>query len=320
MLLSRAADGLYWIARYLERAEHAARLIEVGLDLGLGRGTASRRGTADHLYASLGLPTAVVMHLPGEQLPLIDAALFDLSSRNSVAACIAAARDNARQVREEISSDMWEQVNALFLSVRQLHANIDRGARPHYVCRSVISGIHLFQGITDATMGHAEGWQYLQAGRFLERAIATAALIGSFLPGRTASVAGDIDPVDWVALLRSCSALEAYCRYYTADVRAERVAEFLLLNVDFPRSVRFAAARLESAVLALARASGRGAGGRAERLAGRLHASLDYGQVDEILEEDPAVYLDGVSRQCAQIHAALYQSYISYAIESAIPA
>jgi uncharacterized alpha-E superfamily protein len=318
MLLSRAADGLYWIARYLERAEHTARLLEVGLDLGLGRTAASRGGTADRLYATLGLPTEAAPHRPGERSPLLDAALFDRSSRNSVAACVTAARENARQVREEISSDMWEQVNALFLSVRQIHAAADGGSRPHYVCHSVISGIHLFQGITDATMGHGEGWQYLQAGRFIERATATAALIGAFLPG--AGTNDDADHVDWIALLRSCAALEAYCRYYTADVRPERVAEFLLLNVDFPRSVRFAAARLEAAVLALARASARSAGSRAERLAGRLHASLDYGQVDEILDEAPATYLAGIGRQCTQIHAALYQSYVTYAIESAIPA
>ena len=124
-----------------------------------------------------------------------------------------------------------------------------------------------------------------------------------------------------MALLRSCSALEAYCRCYTADVRPERVAEFLLLNAEFPRSVRFAAARVESALRAIAQLDAAAArGGRAERLAGRLHASLDYGQVDEILNDDPHAYLDGIGRYCAQIHAALYQSYITYPIESALPA
>jgi uncharacterized alpha-E superfamily protein len=103
-------------------------------------------------------------------------------------------------------------------------------------------------------------------------------------------------------------------------VRPERVTEFLLLSVDFPRSVRFAAAQLESALQAVARASGRGPGGRAERLIGRLHASLDYGQVDEILSDDPHVYLGGISRQCALIHTAVYQSYVAYPIELAIPA
>ena len=315
MLLSRVADALYWIARYLERAEHSARLIEVGLDLGLGR--AGTRGTADRLYASLGMSDA---SQPADRGPLVAAAVFDLANRSSVAACVTAARENGRQVREEISSDMFEQLNALFLAVRQIHSTADREARPALLCRTVISGIHLFQGITDATLGHAEGWQYLQAGRFIERAGATAALLDRFVSEGATQADGRLESVDWVALLQSCSALEAYCRHYTADVRPERVTEFLLLSADFPRSVRFAAARIESALQALARASGRGGAGRTERLIGRLHASLDYGQVDEILNDDPHVYLAGISRQCALIHAAIYQSYIAYPIESAIPA
>jgi uncharacterized alpha-E superfamily protein len=315
VLLSRVADALYWIARYLERAEHSARLIEVGLDLGLGR--SGTRGTADRLYASLGMSDASE---PADRGPLVAAALFDLANRSSVAACVTAARENGRQVREEISSDMFEQLNALFLAVRQIHSTADREARPALLCRTVISGIHLFQGITDATLGHAEGWQYLQAGRFIERAGATAALLDRFVSEGATQADGRLESVDWVALLQSCSALEAYCRHYTADVRPERVTEFLLLSADFPRSVRFAAARIESALQALARASGRGGAGRTERLIGRLHASLDYGQVDEILNDDPHVYLAGISRQCALIHAAIYQSYIAYPIESAIPA
>ena len=117
----------------------------------------------------------------------------------------------------------------------------------------------------------------------------------------------------------SCSALEAYCRYYTADVRAERVTEFLLLNPEFPRSVRFSAVRLEAALRTLAGYSAR-TGGRAERLAGRLRASLEYAQVDEILSDDPQAYLLNINRQCSQIHAAVHQSYVSYPIESALPA
>jgi uncharacterized alpha-E superfamily protein len=121
-------------------------------------------------------------------------------------------------------------------------------------------------------------------------------------------------------LLRSCAALEAYCRVYTANLKPDLVAEFLLLDQDFPRSVRFSAARVESALRAIAPLAGRGTGGRAERLAGRLHASLDYGQVDEILNEDPHAYLESVRRYCTQIHAAAHQIYVMYPIESALPA
>jgi uncharacterized alpha-E superfamily protein len=314
MLLSRVADALYWISRYLERAEHTARLIDVRLDLGLDRRPDSEGWDFERLYAALRLDAT---ESPSSPAAMIDLLVFDLSTRNSVSACVTAARENARQVREEISSDMWEQINALFLRLTQARMEGTWSARPHYLARMLIEGVHLFEGITDATMGHGEGWQYLQAGRFLERASATAALVdlhftdGSMLPPAH---------LEWVGLLRSCSALEAYCRCYTADLRPERIAEFLLLNAEFPRSVRFAAARAESAVRCIAQLTGHGAGGRAERLVGRLHASLDYGQVDEILNDAPHAYLDGIGRYCAQIHAALCQSYLTYSIEGALSA
>jgi uncharacterized alpha-E superfamily protein len=315
MLLSRVADALYWISRYLERAEHTARLLDVRLDLGLDRRAGTREWDFERLYDGLQLsPAPPSLASPAA---LIDTLVFDLSYRNSVGSFVTAARENARQVREEISSDMWEQINALFLRLKEAKSDGTWSARPHYVSRLVIDGVHLFEGVTDATMGHGEGWQYLQVGRYLERASATAALVdlyfrnGSILPA---------NHVEWVGLLRSCSALESYCRCYTADLRPERIAEFLLLNPEFPRSVRFAAERVESGLRTIAQLTSRGAGGRAERLAGRLHASLDYGQVDEILAEDPHMYLEGISRYCAQIHSAAYQSYVSYPIESALPA
>jgi uncharacterized alpha-E superfamily protein len=129
-----------------------------------------------------------------------------------------------------------------------------------------------------------------------------------------------LDQADLVALLRSCSALEGYCRHYTADVRQERVIEFLLLNAEFPRSIRFSASRVEGALRELGRHSARSGGGRAERLSGRLRASLDYAQVDEILNDGAREYLAGVGRQCVHLHTAIYQSYISYSIESALSA
>jgi uncharacterized alpha-E superfamily protein len=315
MLLSRVADALYWISRYLERAEHTARLIDVARDLGLDRAAAARSRAIDRLYSSLGLPSGGA----DSEQSLVTLALFDTSHRNSVAACVMSARENARQVREEISSDMWEQLNELFLRVRKL-SEASAGGRTHYVSRVIVEGVHLFAGITDATMGHAEGWQYLQAGCFLERAASTATLLDAFLVDQGDDAPAALDQADWVALLRSCSALEGYCRRYTADVRPERVTEFLLLDAECPRSIRYAATRLEGALRAIAHYTGRPSGGRAERLSGRLRSTLDYGQVDEILSDDPHGYLTSVSRQCSLIHSAVYQSYISYSVDTALPA
>jgi uncharacterized alpha-E superfamily protein len=314
MLLSRVADSLYWISRYLERAEHTARLVDVAVDSGLGRAT-STGSAIERLYQSIGLQSS-------DDLPaLAGGALFDLANRSSVVACVTAARENARQVREEISSAMWQQLNELFLHVKQMREEGSWGARIHHVSRAIIDGVRLFKGITDGTMGHGEGWQYLQVGKFLERSSATASHLTLFFPDGTGPdrMHEPRDQVEWVTLLSACSALEAYCRYYTADVRAERVTEFLLLNPEFPRSVRFSAVRLEAALRTLAGYSAR-TGGRAERLAGRLRASLEYAQVDEILSDDPQAYLLNINRQCSQIHAAVHQSYVSYPIESALPA
>ena len=169
----------------------------------------------------------------------------------------------------------------------------DRGARGRTTSsRAVIDGVRLFKGITDATMGHGEGWQYLQVGT-LSRAIERDRLAArrSSCPRGPARQHGEPhDQVEWVTLLHSCSALEAYCRYYTADVRSERVTEFLLLN---PR-VSAIGAFLGRPARSRAPHAGRlqcPHGGRAERLAGRLRASLEYAQVDEILSDDPQAYL-----------------------------
>lgn len=320
VLLSRVADSLYWISRYLERAENTARVVRVRLDLELDRRPDADAWDFAWLYDSLALPRPDL--LPATPADLVNAVLLDLSNPSSAAACVTAARENARQAREEISSEMWEQLNGLFLRLQQVRTENVWASRPHYLCRMVIDGVHLFQGVTDATMGHGEGWQYLQAGRFLERAASTAALLALHFragPLGDPDARARIDPAECVGLLRSCSALEAYCRHYTADVRPDRVAEFLLLNGDFPRSIRFAAARVEASLRAIAQLTSRGAGGRVERLGGRLHALLDYGQVDEILNDDPCEYAGAIGRHCGEIHSALYQSYVAYPIESALP-
>ena len=212
---------------------------------------------------------------------------------------------------------MWEQLNALFLRLQAGARGRHAGRRARITSsRMVIEGVHLFQGITDATMGHGEGWQYLQVGPLSRACRRDGGARRLCTSDRRVDGCRRRASCEWVGLLRSCSALEAYCRRYTADLRPERdrgvpAAERRLSAVG---PVRGRARR--SRRCGRSRSSrGRGAGGRAERLAGRLHASLDYGQVDEILSDDPHAYLEGIGRHCAQIHTALYQSYITYPIE-----
>jgi uncharacterized alpha-E superfamily protein len=302
------------MARYLERAEHTARVVSVNLNQTLDR---TPEGTTAHwgrLLASLPAPPGAA---PTRRVPI---ELPDQATRDAIGACVSAARENARQVREQISSEMWEELNRLFLQVRGTSTDSWWNAHSHEYFTSVLAGTHLFQGITDATMSHGEGWHYIEVGRFIERASSTASLLAAQfegedgLPDRPSEVGTFLE---WMGLLKSACAFEGYCRFYTADLQATRIVEFLLLNADFPRSIRFSAGRVESALKAVARHTGRGAG-RAERLAGRLRASLDFGQVDEIMAGGLHAYLAGITRQCAEIHAAVYQTYITYPIEATL--
>jgi uncharacterized alpha-E superfamily protein len=319
-MLSRVADSLYWMSRYLERAEHTARLVNVNLNMTLDRGQSGSMGHWGRLLASLRMPP------PSQEAPLAaDVALgptLDLANRDSIAACIGAARENARQVREQISSEMWEELNRLFLKVQRTDT-LDLGwtERTHDFLASVIEGVHLFQGVTDATLSHGDGWRFIELGRYLERGGATAAVLDIHyrdFAGTAANPTNVGEYVEWVALLKSCCAFEAYCHHCTADLHAVRIAEFLILNADFPRSIRFAAGRIAEALEAVLEDTSRPRS-RVDRLAGRLLASLDYGQVDEILGDLPG-YLTGIVRQTAEIDVAVHQQYINYAVDAGLPA
>jgi uncharacterized alpha-E superfamily protein len=314
-MLSRVAESLFWTGRYLERAEHIARLVNVNLNLTLDRAPGDAARHWGRLLESLPAPPP----WPAPTRPdTLDRSHVDLANREAIAACVGTARENARQVREEISSEMWQEINRLFLTVRRRQpAESGWTAGTHEFLTSVIEGVHLFQGVTDATMTHSEGWHFIELGRYLERAISTAALLD--VQYRECDGSGDLietvsDYVEWVGLLKSCCAFEAYCRHYTADVRSPRIAEFLVLNPDFPRSIRFAAGRVQTSLEAIAALAGH-VNGRADRLAGRLLASLDYGQMDEIIGELPT-YLQGIVRQASLINAAVHQEYIAYPIDS----
>jgi uncharacterized alpha-E superfamily protein len=318
-MLSRVADSLYWMSRYLERAEHTARLVNVNLYLTLDRAPIDAARHWGRLLASLRMPPT--MPVEGDLATHATGQVLDLANRDSIASSIAGARENARQVREQISSEMWQQINRLFLAVRRDAPDPGWTGRTHDFLMSAIEGVHLFQGITNATMTHGEGWHFIELGRYVERAGATAALLEVHYsdPSSPTGTPGVGEYVEWVGLLRSCCAFEAYCRQYTADLRADRIAEFLILSAQFPRSVRYAARHIQSSLQTIAQLTGRGPG-RAQRLAGRLLASLDYGQVDEIMSGNLLEYLQSIVRQTGQIGAAVHQQYVSYPVDQALSA
>jgi uncharacterized alpha-E superfamily protein len=170
-------------------------------------------------------------------------------------------------------------------------------------------------------MSHGEGWQFIQVGRYIERASATALLLEAYhedLWLHQDRIPEGNEYLEWMGLLRSTTAFEAYCKVYTADLTPEKILEFLLLNEEFPHAVRFS---IDSMQCALEAIHGEGGKSRAEplrRLVGRLQSSLNYSSVDEILQGDVVAYLRGIQYQCRSIHEMMYQLYIDYSIQMAL--
>ncbi len=315
MLLSHVADNLYWMSRYLERAEHTARLIDVSLNLMLEQAPEASDRRWRRLLRAL--------HIPAEDTP-IDAAsvtallTFDAGNANSITSCVTLARENAQHVREQISTEMWTQVNGLYLQIRSTRPADIWSGRPHEFYESVKEGSHLFQGITDSTMTQSEGWRFIQLGRLMERATSVASLLDVHYAEVYQGVgkAENADEyLEWVGLLKSLTAFEAYCKVYGAELREDSVAEFLLLNSDFPHSVSFSATRMQSYLYEIASMTETHRAGRIGKLAGRLRSLLEFAQMDEIIDDSLHATIQQVESLCAQIHAAIYSTYITYSVE-----
>ncbi len=314
-MLSRVADHLYWMSRYLERAEHTARLMDVHLVQLLeqvpGLDTEQRW---KRLLRSLNVtqPDADLQDIER----LTRCLTVDSSSATSIMSYVVVARENAQQVREQISSEMWMQLNQLYLGITRKERRTVWSAQPYEFFTSVKEGSHLFQGITDATMNHNEGWHFIQLGRFIERMVSLADLVDSFFA--YSAFAGADDYFEWLALLKSATAFEAYCKIYHADLRPDWIAEFLLFNSEFPHSARFCVEMILASLNAISDATTLHRNSRLHRLAGRLRSTLSYDEIGEVLAGDFHAYLADLKRQSMDIHETLHETFVTYSIEAAL--
>ena len=311
-MLSRVADSLYWMSRYFERADHCARVLEANYNLMLNPSKLSTEERWHRILASLGIPESANGIDP--QMAMIKLT-SDPDEESSIVSCIAESRENAGQVREQISSEMWECLNCLYHQVTQADGRLDTDSDPLRLVAAVREGAYQFQGVTAGTMNHGEGWHFIQLGKYMERSCSLPVLLDAYF-----SAAGKADYLDWVGLLASCAAFESYCKVYTADLKPDSMAEFLLLNPEFPYSVRYAVERMCAAIAAISETSFTKVAERIERVAGRLRASLAYVPIADIMKGGLHRYLDSVIEQCNDLHAAVHVVYIDYPIQSALEA
>ena len=313
-MLSRIAESLFWIGRYVERADDTGRILDVHLAMLLEDPYLSEADACRALLAVMGVEIDMMDAGNGIDPPppdidrnlVLDRLAYDLDNPSSIIGSLMAARENARRARETVSSELWECLNMTWNGVPEAR---QRATTAHQFFNWVRERTALVAGIADATMSHDDAWRFMTLGRAIERADMTARLVA------TSTISGAVP--SWTTLLRSCGAYESYVRTYRGVASDERAAEFLLLDRLFPRSVLYALNEAEECLEELAPATERvGVADNARRLLGRARTSLEYRSLGEVLADLPAE-MEKVQRACSASSDAVARRYFPRAVTTA---
>jgi uncharacterized alpha-E superfamily protein len=304
-MLSRVAESLYWTGRYIERAEDTSRLLHVNFH-GLLDADLPDRGRAwRDLILFLGREDVFSEHFSEYTAQAVaEFVLCHPANPDAVTACVSRARENARGIREQISSEMWEHLNRLHLLVSRLRPAVVL-ASPHDFLVQIREGSHAFQGVMKATLPRGEAYEFLELGTHLERADATARLLSVKVPGLTAAEPDSVTHAWLSNLLKSCGAYEAYRKQESDDLRADSVVAFLLLERRLPRAVCFC---LELSLSAIRAISGEHV--RPERAIGRLFAELSFTEIRS-LDATTAILLSRVMQGLADAADEIAADYFT---------
>lgn len=314
-MLSRVADSIYWLNRYVERAENVARFIEVNINLLLDFPIDITQQQWEPLILTTGdLNLFQERYGAATAENVIQFLAFDPEYGNSILACLRAARENARSIREIISSEMWQQVNSFYLMVKDAAQARSLGNLSEIgsFFDQVKSESHLFAGVMDATMTHNEGWHFGQIGRLIERADKTARILDVkyfiLLPS-VKDVGSTLDQLQWMSLLKSVSAYEMYRKQTKHRLEPTSIAEFLILEKEFPRSVRFCILQAEKSLHAITDTPQGTWRSPVERSLGRLRADLDYITIEEIVEAGLHEFLDNLQSRMNDVGEKIFETF-----------
>jgi len=314
-MLARDADSMYWMSRYIERSEHIARILLVNSSLLTDVGD-----LAPALQMRQWQSVMTIMHqqdLPAEDPSPLEQRVpyfmaFSPENPNSLFNVLTRARENARAIRENISSEMWENLNTLYWSIHADDAQHRFVDSPDDFYRMIMNGSMLFQGLTDQTLAHDQAWNFTQVAKYLERIDVTCRLLEtkfSILRAAEVFLETPLRNIHWMAVLRSCCSIESYRRNNIGDMDPLRLASFLLLEKSFPRSVRYSVRLAHEAVSAIRSEVNPRTIDPAERVLGRLDAQLEYAEMAEILEGGMTAYLQKIQADVAEAAIALQKAY-----------
>jgi len=312
-MLSRVADSIYWMSRYIERAESVARVVDVTLNLILDMPVGSVQQWQPLVETTGDTEAFARRYGTATKERVVQFLTFDQDNPNSIRSCLRAARENARSVREIISSEMWEQLNGFYLMVDGAAFDARTLSSPHNLFQNVKMSSHLFAGVTDATMTHNEGWHFACLGRHLERADKTSRILDVkyfLLLPTVQDIGTTYDDIQWAAVLRSASAFEMYRKKH-GRLSPERIVEFLLLDREFPRAIQWCLLQVRNSVHAI---SGTPAGmfrTPLEHLLSELCSTLAYAHADEVVGGGVHEYLDGLQAQMNLVGGGIHDTFFA---------
>lgn len=327
-VLARDADATYWMSRYMERAEHIGRLLLVNNEALIDVGDLASTLLKRHWLSVLQIMN--VEQLPGiaddddhhnlMSLRIAEYMTFDEGNPNSLIRCLTRARENARGIREVISTEMWEHLNLMYWSIRSDDAKTLFRESPDQLYQQIITGSALFQGLTDQTLVHGQRWFFTQLGKYFERITVVCRtlkakyeiLFGSVNGAEAVLAETPIWNIHWLAVLRSCGSVEAYRRVHLGEIDLGRVAQFLVLQNDFPKSIRYCVRSALEAISAIRAAVRPRSVDPTERILGRLDAQLEYADPSELHTEALPAYLDRILENIAEAALAVQRSFFMH--------
>ena len=311
-MLSRTADHLFWLSRYIERAENTARMLDIAYQTSLQPQSAEESEQSWRSLVSIselnGLYGAKYSDINGRNV--MEFMVADESNLSSIFNCLRAARENARAVRGSLTTEVWETMNQTWLEFRRLLREGALARDPSQLFEWVKYRSHLSRGVTVGTMLQDEAFHFIRIGSFLERADNTARLIDVkfYRQDGEASTARDAarDFYYWSAVLRSVSGFEIYRKVYSNVIQPDKVAELLILRPDMPRSLSHCVTRMQANLKRVANAQS----GETLRRVGRLEAELAFGRIDEILAQGLHPFLDGFLAEVADLGSAISRDFL----------
>ena len=311
-MLCRVADSLYWIFRYIERAENLARFLEVGWSMTLDSTRSDISEWTSLVDACADRQLFERLHPTSSPDAVIQFITRQKDNPNTIRNCVAMARENARQIRETLPAELFEELNSLYLLLQE-DPGFWQQQLPNqlYQIRRCCQTLY---GIQDCTMQRDQSWLFAKLGKLIERSDKTARLLDVkyfLLLPKAEEVGGALDELQWIALLRSVGGYQMFRRQHYATITPAHVAEFLLLNQEFPHSVNYCITEMINTVRAIERSTGNPAQPGFQASLHELDATLSSLKINELIQSGLHEGIDALQCQLNTLHSNLQENYFT---------